>query len=109
MALRPAARLHPWCCGNTSWSSFSWRAKASPNVPFSAAAVASGAAAAKVIHPRPKQETAPNSTECAKHMGSLFDCFTFAVNTTDKTQGSGAAVPADEWTDWHLFDPQGAW
>lgn len=78
----------PFCCGNTTWSSFSWRAKATPNVPFNATAVADGIAgvedggAASSYRQSPRGATQPNGTECAKD-GTLFDCFTFCFNSSN--------------------------
>ena len=87
--------MTPFCCGNTTWSSFSWRAKASPNVPFSAAAVAAGTTGAEDAS---AGYTAPNSTACAKG-GELFDCFSFCFNTSAggpcrPTKGPTGPVPA---------------
>jgi hypothetical protein len=77
--------MNPWCCGNTTWSSFSWRAMASPNTPFNVAAVAAGTPAAEL---EPTHPASPNTTACIKK-GGMFDCFTFAFNTSDKAQGTG--------------------
>ena len=71
---------NPFCCGNSTWSSFSWRAKASPNVPFSAAAVAAGTAAEGASYHRLR--AVPNSTECATGR-TLFDCFSFCFNASN--------------------------
>jgi hypothetical protein len=87
--------MSPFCCGNTTWSSFSWRAKASPNVPFNAAAVAVGAAEAEGA--AAAGYTPPSSTECATTVGT-FDCFSFCFNTSNggpcrPTKGPTGPVP----------------
>ena len=72
----------PFCCGNTTWSSFSWRAKASPNVPFSAAAVTAAVSAEDTAsYHRPRTGlTVPNGAGCA---ANVFDCFSFCFNTSN--------------------------
>lgn len=96
---------HPYCCGNTTWSSFTWRAKASPNTPFNLdLRPASGGSRA-------------NASWCIKegpaHPAS-FDCFIFYINASATSAGGGASAgynghnysetrPANEWTDWRDF------
>jgi hypothetical protein len=98
---------HPYCCGNSTWSSFSWRAKASPNVPVSADLLpASGSGRA-------------NASECLKHGQSHFDCFIFYFNASKDSQGGGTSAGYDgnnypdtraagEWTSWRDFEPGAA-
>jgi|EP01043_Picozoa_sp_COSAG02_P016138 hypothetical protein len=101
---------HPYCCGNTTWSSFSWRAKASPNAPVSPdLQPASGTGRA-------------NASWCLKEgpaHPSSFDCFTFYINASKGSPGGGAASgyngrnysetrAAGEWTNWREFHPNDA-
>ena len=63
--------VNQWCCGNTTWSSFSWRAKATRNVDFSltpAAALPGGRS---------------NASECAAHPTTAVDCFSFCFNSSN--------------------------
>jgi len=99
----------PFCCGNTTWSSFSWRAKASPNVPFDpdmpAAKAGNGRATA---------------SDCLKKgPARLVDCFIFYFNSSRESQGGGAGAgynghnysetrAAGEWTNWRDFEPSAA-
>jgi hypothetical protein len=57
-------------------------------VPFSTAAVASGgdASALQLDH---AGTGVPNTTQCITKGVQAFDCFSFAFNTSDPTQGSG--------------------
>eukprot|EP01052_Picozoa_sp_SAG31_P006275 SAG31_NODE_286_length_18467_cov_41.317056_13_plen_1204_part_00 len=99
---------HPYCCGNTTWSSFSWRAKASPNIPFETA-----------MSPSVDNVVArANASECLKrgHGGASYDCFIFYFNASKDSQGGGASGgynghnysesrTAGEWTSWRDFFP----
>ena len=60
-----------WCCGNTTWSSFSWRAKATRNVDF---AVTNPSAAV------PGGQS--NASECTAHAATAPDCFSFCFNSS---------------------------
>lgn len=93
------------CCGNTTWSSFSWRAKATRNVDFVAANARPGVPGGR-----------SNTTACATHPTTSADCFSFCFNSS---RGGGCsplnhsdpatppAYPADTWTDWRDFQPSG--
>ena len=63
--------LEQWCCGNTTWSSISWRAKATRNLDFAlsspAPAVPGGLS---------------NGSTCEKHATTAPDCFSFCFNTS---------------------------
>ena len=60
-----------WCCGNTTWSSFSWRAKATRNVNFT------------VSNPLPAVPGGlSNASTCEKHAATSPDCFSFCFNTS---------------------------
>ena len=61
-----------WCCGNTTWSSFSWRAKSTRNVNFSLAALSAPI----------KPGGLSNSTQCQLQRPTPPDCFGFCFNTT---------------------------
>jgi hypothetical protein len=61
-----------WCCGNTTWSSFAWRAKATRNVDFSLVP-----AAAATLGGR------SNASECIKHSTTAVDCFSFCFNVSN--------------------------
>jgi hypothetical protein len=59
-------------------------------MPFSAAAVASGGGGnASALQLEHAGTGVPNTTQCIKKGVRVFDCFSFAFNTSDTTQGSG--------------------
>eukprot|EP01043_Picozoa_sp_COSAG02_P041179 COSAG02_NODE_3394_length_6814_cov_8.672971_2_plen_1115_part_00 len=66
--------LKQWCCGNTTWSTFSWRAKATRNVDFALGSV-SGAVPAV-------PGGLSNASACEKHPTTSPDCFSFCFNTS---------------------------
>lgn len=83
-----------WCCGNTTWSSFSWRARATRNIKFSLASLAEPAAAGGLS----------NTSECTLHGAAAPDCFAFCFNTSHNKHCANYSA-ADEWTSWQEFDP----
>ena len=83
-----------WCCGNTTWSSFSWRAKASRNVNFALAALSAP------IQPGGLS----NSTQCQLQRPTPPDCFGFCFNTTHNKACENLTA-ADEWSSWREFTP----
>lgn len=101
---------HPYCCGNTTWSSFSWRAKASPNTPISPdLQPASGSGRANASWCLTQGPDKPLS----------FDCFTFYINSSKESAGGGASAgynghnysetrAAGMWTNWRQFNPNEA-
>jgi hypothetical protein len=63
--------LEQWCCGNTTWSSFSWRAKATRNVDFT------------VGKPAPDVPGGlSNASMCEGGPEAGPDCFSFCFNTS---------------------------
>ena len=96
--------MDPWCCGNTTWSSFSWRAKASRNVAFATTAPSAA----------PPHGGRSNATACAIHPTTSADCFSICFNSS---RGGGCspvnrsdpltppAYPAETWTGWRSFRP----
>jgi hypothetical protein len=94
--------VNQWCCGNTTWSAFSWCAKATRNVKFALQPEAL----------RPGELS--NASECAHHTMTAVDCFSLCFNSS---HGGGCspinasdpltppAYPADTWTDWREFSP----
>jgi hypothetical protein len=101
---------HPYCCGNTTWSSFSWRAKASPNAPISSDLQPAGGSGRA------------NASWCLKEgpaRPASFDCFIFYMNASEDSAGGGAAAgynghnytetrAAGQWTNWREFLPDAA-
>jgi hypothetical protein len=83
-----------WCCGNTTWSSFSWRARATRNVEFTLAALSA---------PIPTGGLS-NATECHLHGSKATDCFGFCFNTTHNKACENYTA-ADEWSSWRDFTP----
>jgi hypothetical protein len=82
----------PWCCGNTTWSAFKWRARASPNFPYDGATSAP-----------PSGPGLSNATTCSgKHARVSQDCFSFSFNMS--TAGKNYTT-ANQWTSWSEFDP----
>ena len=88
---------YPWCCGNTTWSAFSFRAKFSRNVPF--------ALDPHAVPPGlPPLPPAPwNQSQCT----SYDNCFSFCFNHSDfKTcEGFGGRTAPEEWSQWRQFVP----
>jgi hypothetical protein len=79
--------LEQWCCGNTTWSSFSWRAKATRNVNFTVAR-----------HTPAVPGGRSNGTECVAHP-TAPDCFSFCFNSSrggpcSPPKGPTAPAPA---------------
>ena len=85
----------PWCCGNTTWSTFKYRIRASRNFAF-----------VRGSSELPAPGGLSNSSECSTHAGSP-DCFSFCFNQTDShaNQTCVTQFAADEWTEWRNFDP----
>ena len=84
-----------WCCGNTTWSSFSWRAKATRNVEFTTLSALSAP-----INPGGLS----NSTQCQFQRPTPPDCFAFCFNTTHNKVCKNYTA-ADEWSSWREFTP----
>jgi hypothetical protein len=83
-----------WCCGNTTWSSFSWRAKATRNVEFALSALSAPI----------KSGGLSNSTQCQFQRPTPPDCFGFCFNTTHNKVCENYTA-ADEWSSWREFTP----
>jgi hypothetical protein len=86
----------PWCCGNTTWSAFMWRARASPNFLYT------GLRGAATPMPAVVPSNATNVCHF-KHDGDVLpNCFSFTFNGQRAT---GNLTPANQWTRWSEFDP----
>lgn len=75
---------HGSCCGNATWSTFKWRAKASPNVQFSPAGADTTATGTSVQPAQP------------------HDLFTVCLASA-KLDGCTNATAANTWSGWHTF------
>ena len=81
----------PWCCGNTTWAAFKWRARASPNFLYT------GATAAP-----PTGGGLSNATTCGgKRARESPDCFSFTFNNSIWSN----FTTADQWSEWSEFNP----
>ena len=83
---------HGSCCGNTTWSTFKWRVKPGPNVPFSLAAAT---AATNDDGPLASPSAAPPP-------GPAQDLFTVCF-TSKKLDGCTNATAANTWSGWHVY------
>jgi hypothetical protein len=79
-----------YCCGNSTWSAFRWRARATCNIPFSTSL--------KQLH------TAGEHEPVAACAAGLPDCFTFCFNRSNH-QACFAYTAADTWGAWQEFVP----
>ena len=82
---------HGTCCGNTTWSRFKWRAKASANAPFSVTGVAGGA-----------DHTAAQEVAAAAPPPTPQDLFTVCLSSKLLDSCTNATA-AGTWSGWHEF------
>ena len=88
----------PWCCGNTTWSSFSFRAKFTRNVPFSLDPAAHSGQGMPPLPPGPW-----NKSQCETYSNCFSYCFN-ASAANFKTCAFNYTAP-DEWSEWREFVP----
>ena len=80
---------HGSCCGNATWSTFEWRAKASANAPFSiTGATGTDGRAPALAAPPPGPP--------------MQDLFTVCLSSK-ALGGCTNATAADTWSGWHTF------
>ena len=127
----------PWCCGNTTWSSFKYRIRASRNFAFDPAPDAKPPAAGGLSNATQCEWFFVCACRCLRLLPALFsgtlwhcaksaagakhytspDCFSFCFNQTYAPGNStyfeecAKYSAADERTGWRRFDPSGvtAW
>jgi hypothetical protein len=82
---------NPYCCGNSTWSTFRWRARATHNIPFRTS-----------LEQQQQQPAGTFITPAEACAAGLPDCFSFCFNRSDH-QACSSYTPAGSWGAWQEF------